>query len=310
LADHQAEPLVWGQASTALGMNYGFAGRFVEARKIFEGCLAKIKNRGSVPLEGLHPQDNEVLARCFLSLQLACLGQFEQSTAEAMKGIQRARQLQHMPSIAVALTVGCRHAWLTRNEELLAERATELVELCEEQRFPYWLARGRCYSGWIAVHRGEFDYGISQLNEAISTLRASSVALWNIHGLVAEAYARAGDSENALRHIDTALTVSSKTGEVWLDAELHRIKGEILLGTAPRLAAQGEKHLKQSIEIARNQTAKLWELRASASLARYWSATGRDSAARALLEPVLNSFGQGTDAPDFSDAKNVLARVS
>jgi class 3 adenylate cyclase/predicted ATPase len=310
LAEHQAEPLVWGQASTALGMNYGFAGRFIEARQIFEECLAKIKNRGSVPLEGLHPQDNEVLARCFLSLQLACLGQFEQSTVEAMKGTQRARQLQHMPSIAVALTIGCRHAWLTRNEELLTERATELVELCEEQRFPYWLARGRCYSGWIAVHRGEFDHGISQLNEALSTLQASSVALWNIHGLVAEAYARAGDDENALRHIDIALRVSSKTGEVWLDAELHRIKGEILLGAAPRLGEQGEQHLRQSIEIAQNQTAKLWELRACVSLARHWSAIGRVSAARGLLEPILKSFGQGTNGPDFSNAKKVLAQVS
>jgi tetratricopeptide (TPR) repeat protein len=211
-----------------------------------------------------------------------------------------------MPSIAVALTIGCRHAWLTRNEELLTERATELVELCEEQRFPYWLARGRCYAGWIAVHRGEFDYGISQLNEALSTLRNSSVALWNIHGLVAEAYARSGDGENALRHIDTALEVSSKTGEVWLDAELHRVKGEILLESAPQT---GEKHLMQSIEIARIQSAKLWELRASASLARHWSSIAKESAARALLEPILNSFEQGTDAVDFLNAKNVLARI-
>src|ERR1700730_4694690 len=307
LAERQAEPLVWAEASTALGMNYGFAGRFVEARRIFEGCLAKIKNGESVTLEGLHPQDNEVLARCFLSLQLACLGCLDQSAVEAMKGIQRARKLLHMPSLAVALTVGCRQAWLTRNIGLLAERAAELVELCEEQRFPYWLARGRCYAGWVAVQREEFNHGILLLNEALSTLQASSVALWNIHGLVGEAYARAGDSQNALRHIDTALKVSSQTGEVWADAELHRIKGEILLGSS---VEHGEQSLARAIEIARSQSAKLWELRASASLARYWSATGRDAAARDLLEPILSSFEEETDAPDLSDAKRVLALVS
>jgi len=307
LAERQAEPLVWAEASTALGMNYGFAGRFVEARGIFEGCLAKIKNKESVTIEGLHPQDNEVLARCFLSLQLACLGCLEQSAIEAMKGIQRARKLLHMPSLAVALTVGCRQGWLTRNVGLLAERAAELVELCEEQRFPYWLARGRCYAGWVAVQREEFDHGIALLNEALSTLQASSVALWNIHGLVGEAYARAGDNQNALRHIDTALKVSSQTGEVWADAELHRIKGELLLTSS---VEHGEQSLARAIEIARSQSAKLWELRASASLARYWSATGRDRAARDLLEPILNSFEEGNDAPDLSDAKRVLALLS
>ncbi len=308
LAEQLAEPLVWSEAATALGMNYGFAGRFVEARQIFESCLAKIKSDRSLILEGFHPQDNEVLARCFLSLQLACLGSFEQSAFEVVKGIERARNLPHMPSLAVALTVGCRQAWLTRSDHLLAERATELVGLCEEQRFPYWLARGRCYVGWVAVHRGQFDHGISLMNEALSSLRASGVALWNIHGLVGEAYARAGDNQTALRHIDTALQVSSRTGEVWVDAELHRIKGEILLASASEQAV-GEEDLVQAINIARGQAAKLWELRASASLARYWSRTGRNAAARALLEPVLSSLEEEADAPDVSDAKRTLALV-
>jgi class 3 adenylate cyclase/predicted ATPase len=309
LAERQADPLVWREASISLGMNYFFSGRFIEGRRIFESCLAGLKNERAIVLEGLHPQDSEVHARCFLALQLACLGHFEQSALETAKGIQRARELLHMPSLAVALTVGCRQAWLTRNEGLLAERATELVELCEEQRFPYWLARGYCFAGWVAVHRGQISRGISLLNEALSTLHASGVALWNINGLVGEAYARAGDSQNALRHIDTALQVSSQTGEVWGDAELHRIKGEILLVPPFGEKAAAEESLTQAIGIAKNQAAKLWELRASTSLARHWSAVGKGAAAQALLEPILHSIEAHANVPDLSDAKHVLELV-
>jgi class 3 adenylate cyclase/tetratricopeptide (TPR) repeat protein len=309
LAERQADPFIWREASISLGMNYFFSGRFVKAREIFESCLAKLESEKALVLEGLHPQDAEVHARCFLALQLACLGHFEQSALETAKGIQRARKLLHMPSLAVALTVGCRQAWLTRNEDLLADRSAELVELCREQRFPYWLARGYCFAGWVAVQRGQFSYGISLLNDALSTLRASGVALWNINGLVGEAYARAGDSQNALRHIDTALQVSSQTGEVWGDAELHRIKGEILLAPPFGGKAVAEENLVQAIDIARSQAAKLWELRASTSLARHWSAVGKGAAAHALLEPILHSIEAHADIPDLSDAKHVLALV-
>src|SRR6185295_2944152 len=79
LAERQVDPYVRREASISLGMNHFFSGRFVEAREIFESCLAKLENEKAVILEGLHPQDSEVHARCFLALQLACLGHFEQS---------------------------------------------------------------------------------------------------------------------------------------------------------------------------------------------------------------------------------------
>jgi class 3 adenylate cyclase/predicted ATPase/DNA polymerase III delta prime subunit len=297
-------------ASTALAMNHAFGGRFVEARSVLEVSLADNSADGSEGAVAPLAQDAEVLARSFLSLPLASLGYPEKSATEVGRGIERARRLRHHPSLAVALAIACRQAWLVRDEERAQERAGELVSLCQEQGYPYWLARAQCYAGAIAMINGRPDDGRALLHKGMTTLQESGVVLWNIYSLVADAHARCGYKDAALRLVDKGLAVSSQTTEVWTDAELHRLKGTILLAPPEPDAARAEEELQRALHIARSQSARLLELRGAVSLARLWSAQNRRDAARSLLSPVRAWFTQGPPTLDLREADALLGQLA
>jgi predicted ATPase len=104
--------------------------------------------------------------------------------------------------------------------------------------------------------------------------------------------------------LDDALQIAETTGERWLEAELYRRKGDLLLRR--RQAESAEGLLCKSLSIAREQEAKLWELRAAVSLARLWSEQGRRVEARELLAPVYGWFTEGFGTPDLKDARALL----
>jgi predicted ATPase len=210
----------------------------------------------------------------------------------------------------MALTMGCRQAWLLRDARLVEQRATELIALSEEQGFPYWLARGRCYAGWVAIGQGRVEDGLALLEDAVSHLAGSDVAMGNIAGLIGDAYARAGHLAAALRYIDDALRVAARTGEVWSDAEHHRLKGVVLATGALGDSAAAETHFLRAIDIARSQAAKLWELRAAISLARLWSTQRKSGDALKLLAEVRGAVPDGGNAPDLAEADLLLTELT
>ena len=123
-------------------------------------------------------------------------------------------------------------------------------------------------------------------------------------GLLAKAYGTAGQSEEALANLDDALQIVEKTGERWLEAELSRLKGQLMLRQGHVEAAQ--ELYRGALRIAQGQEAKLWELRAAVSLARLRRDQGRHAEAYDLLAPVYGWFTEGFDTPDLKDAKALL----
>jgi hypothetical protein len=309
LSRQQTDPGMRLAAATPLGMNHAFAGRFGEARSVLDACLME---RAANPSEGFVAplaQDAEVLARSFLSLPLAALGYIGRASTELEHAIARARRLRHRPSLAVALAIGCRHAWLVRDEARVRERADELVFLCETEGYPYWLARGQCYAGAIAMIDGRDEHGAALMNIGMTTLRDSRVMLWNIYGLIADAYARRAHKDVALELVDSGLELSARTTEVWTDAELHRLRGTILLMSPAPDSAAAQHEFQSAIEIARSQSAKLLELRAAISLGRLWSRDRRD-AARAVLTPLAGWFADDDAGIDLREANRFLEELS
>ena len=309
LAERETERILYVMAATCLGINYAYAGRLLEARDIFEKCLAEPSISEPPDFGSPHPQDHEVLARTYLATTLARLGQGRRADDEARKAIERGRELKHHPSLAMALTMGCRQAWLLRDEQLVQERATELIALSEEQGFPYWLARGRCYAGWVAVVQGRVEDGIALLQQALSYLESTDVAMGNIAGLVGDAYAHSGRHATALEYVDRALQVSAHTGEVSMDAELYRLRG--VARSAPPIAdaKSAEQDYLRAIEISRNQAARLWELRAATSLSRLWLEQGKSAAALDVLNQVRACFVDGYALPDLAEAELLIKEL-
>ncbi|MGB6553033.1 MAG: hypothetical protein WBE78_06035 [Candidatus Binataceae bacterium] len=99
-----------------------------------------------------------------------------------------------------------------------------------------------------------------------------------------------------------------RTGQRWEEAEIFRVKGEMLLMQSD--ATGGEQCLRNAVEVARGQNAKLLELRATASLARLLDRTGRRDEARAMLAEIYNWFTEGFDTADLKDASALLDELS
>jgi predicted ATPase len=178
-----------------------------------------------------------------------------------------------------------------------------------EQAFAYWGAKGTIYCGWVKVKNGNVTEGISLLSSGSAAYRATGAEVWMPHyiGLLAAAREIAGQIEEALTLLDDAQLTVERTGERWLEAELNRHKGQLLLRQGhPKVA---EELYRKALSIAGEQEAKLWELRAAVSLARLWADQGRRTEARELLAPVYNWFIEGFDTPDLKDAKALLAEL-
>ena len=126
--------------------------------------------------------------------------------------------------------------------------------------------------------------------------------------LLATAFGIAGQVEEALTLLDDTLNIVARTGERWFAAELNRHKGRLLLRQGHTEAA--EELYRKALAIAQEQEAKLWELRAAASLARLCRDQGRQTEARDLLAPVYGWFTEGFDTPDLKDAKALLDELA
>ena len=283
-----------------------FAGRFASSRSHLEEALAlydPISHRSLVHQAGIHPH---VASQAYLGIVLFCLGFPDQALAQSNAAIAEARRLAHPPSLAVSLAIGARLLSLVGDNAALDERADQLVAVATEQGFPYWRAQGTIYRGWVKVKNGDVAEGISLLRSGSTAYRATGAEMWMPHhiALLARACEIAGQIEEAVTLLDDALQIVERTGERWFAAELNRHKGQLLLRQGHSEAA--EELYRKALSIAQEQEAKLWELRAAASLARLRRDQGRRAEARDLLAPVYGWFTEGFDTPDLKEAKALL----
>jgi predicted ATPase len=162
---------------------------------------------------------------------------------------------------------------------------------------------------------------MAQLQQGLAAYQATASELFRPYhlALLAAAYGRMAQGEEGLAVLAQALAFVDKTGERFNEAELYRIKGELLLAQAgSRLQAGGfrgkteeaEKCFLQAIAIAQKQQAKSWELRAVMSLARLWQQQGKKDEARQLLAEIYHWFTEGFDTKDLQEAKALLEELS
>jgi predicted ATPase len=288
------------------GANLMLAGRFALSRSHLEDELAlydPISHHSLVHQVGIHPQ---APAQAWLGLVLFCLGFPDQVLARSSSAIAEARRLAHPPSLAVSLSLGARLLALFGENAALDERADQLVGVATEQGFPHWRAEGTIFRGWGKVKKGDVAEGISLLRSGSAAYRATGAGMWMPHytAFMAGAYEIAGQIEEAATLLDEALQIVERTGERWLEAELYRHKGQLMLRRGHTEAA--EELYRKALSIAREQEAKLWELRAAVSLARLRRDQGRRAEARDLLAPVFGWFTEGFDTPDLKEARALL----
>jgi predicted ATPase len=166
----------------------------------------------------------------------------------------------------------------------------------------------RVARGWALAHLGQAERGVAQIREGLAMASATIGEMWRTYNLaqLAEACGKVGRIDEALEVIAEALDVVQAKGERWWEGEIFRLRGELLLMRNPSGQAKAQTSFEQAIEIARKQSAKSLELRATMRLARLLASQGRRGEARATLAAVYNWFTEGFDTADLKDAKKLL----
>jgi predicted ATPase len=297
-------------AHTSSGRHLMFAGRFSPSRSHLEAGLALYDPISHHSLVHQVAIDPHLTSQEYLGIVLFCLGFPDLALARSTAAIADARRLAHPPSLVGSLAIAARLLSLVGEIAALDERAGELVAVTTEQGFPHWGAQGNIFRGWAKVKNGDAAEGISLLRSGSAAYRATGAELWMPHyiALLAGACEIAGHFEEALTLLDDALQLAGRTGERWFAAELNRQKGQLLLRQGHPEAA--EQLYRKALDIAREQEAKLWELRAARNLARLGRDQGRRSEAYDVLAPVYSWFAEGFHTPDLQEAKVLLDELA
>jgi predicted ATPase len=307
------DPMLLVYAHLALGETSLYMGELLLARKHLEMAIFLYDRERHRPMifryYGL-----DAAVRC-LSLITPCLwhlGYPDQALTRINEALASAQDLSHPHSLAFAeLWVGIIHL-LRREARATQETEEALIALSSEHRMTGFLPFAAGLRGWAMAKQGRHEEGIVQIKEGLAGIRATGTEVSRPSYLcwLAEACAEAGRIDDGLNALTEALAAADEFEARLSEASMHRLKGELLLKQDEANATEAERWFRTAIEVARRQSAKSWELRATMSLARLLAKQGRRDEARTMLAEIYNWFTEGFDTADLIDAKALLEELS
>jgi class 3 adenylate cyclase/predicted ATPase len=308
LAQHTQDPIMLLVAHHAMGSTLSQLGMLTAAHTHLAQGIALDNaqhHRASVLLYG---EDTGVVCRCHAVDTLWLLGYPDQALARSQEAVMLAQQMAHPLSLAYALGMAALFHQFRREVRAVQEHAEATISLAMEQGFPFWRAIGSSLHGWTLAQQGQAQEGIAQITQGLRAFQATGAEItrWYYLALLAEAHSLIGQPEVGLTALGEALTLVDTTGARLYEAELYRLKGELLLQQSADNQLEAETCFHRAISIAQNQSAKSWELRTATSLARLWQHQGKRQEAYDLLAPVYGWFTEGFDTADLKDAKALL----
>jgi predicted ATPase len=264
------------------------------------------------PLAMRFGQDSRVIILSYRSIASWLLGYPEVALADAEHALRDAREIGQAATLMVALAIPSLILIQRGDYAAASSHASELVALAEEKSASYWKAYGMMNRGCVLSETGKAADAVSMITSGLTAYRSTEstaiMPLWLSY--VARANVALGKFDEAWRCIGEATIAVEKTKETWLEAEVHRVAGEIELTTSEHDASKAEGYFQRALSLARSQQAKSWELRAAMSMARLWRDQGKQDEARELLAPVYSWFTEGFDTRDLKEAKALLNELA
>jgi predicted ATPase/class 3 adenylate cyclase len=312
LAGQQHDPLLLAQGHRMRGNIAWWQGELIEARTHCRqglACYDPVQHRASAVNYG---QDTGVACGVLGATTLWMLGYPDQALRGMEEALALARRLAHPMSLAVTLLQSAHLHQLRREPQAARTQAEEMLALCTEQGFGMYEAWSLLPRGWALAQQGEVAEGIAQIRQGFAGFRATGAELtwpWWLATL-AEACGKAGQLDEGLRALEEALAAVQRNEEGHYEAEVYRLKGELLLQKAPAHQEAAEAQFQQALAVARRRLAKSWELRAAMSLSRLWQRQGKQDEARQLLAEVYGWFTEGFETADLQEAKALLEALS
>ena len=292
-------------------------GEFVVARAHLEEGVALYDRQQHHSLALVYGTDPGVVCLTYLAWTLWDLGYPEQAQARINQMLTLTQELSHSSTSAYALIGPLFLHRLCREGHATQEQAGTLITFASDRGLPFWEPYGTMHRGWALAEQGQAEEGIAEIRYGLESYQTmgAQLALTYWLGLLADAYGKTGQAEQGLKVLADALALVRKNRERRWEAELYRLKGELTLQSKvqsqqSKVEEEAEVCFHQAIEVARQQQAKSWELRAVTSLARLWQQQRKKEEARELLAPVYNWFTEGFETADLKDAKALLDGLS
>jgi predicted ATPase/DNA-binding SARP family transcriptional activator len=285
-------------------------GRFSEANEQFLQIIAV-----DDPDQLLHLQESQgsnyaALARAWQSHALWCLGYPQQALSLGLEAVKLVQVLDQPFNQALVSAYLAMLQQLRAEEPVAREHAEQAYALASKYQAPYYHAWANVLVSYAQALEQPNEEHIRHLHGSIIEFKTSGARLRLPYylSLLAQVCGKAGQPEMGLRYIDEALAEARIHNERWWDAELHRLRGVLLLMHGAE-ASDVEAAILRAIEIARSQQARSLELRATMSLARLCIAQNRSADARHRLGDVYTWFTEGFDTPDLQAARLLLAQL-
>jgi predicted ATPase/class 3 adenylate cyclase len=302
------------QGNMEVGWSHFFLGELEQAREHLERVLALYDHERHSSHAFTYGDNPATSARCALACVLWLLGYPDQALRCSEENLAILRSLiQHPYSVAFGFTLAAFLQQYLGNPPAARARAEEAVAISEAHGLAFVGAMASMFVGWARTREDELDEGMAQMRRGLADQVATGAELARPYWLwlLAEVCQRTGAAREGLALLDDADATVEHTHDRYWEAEIHRLRGRLLLATAePTAPASAEACYRRALEVARRQGARSLELRAAVSLSRLWQAADRHDEARELLAPVYERFTEGLDHPELREAAALLDELS
>ena len=266
-----------GVAHRVLGTTHCFAGEYAEARDHLERALSLFQSGRDDDLAFRFGQDAGVAAMCYLALASWPLGNVRRAVSLIDGAHERLASVAHIGTHPYAKLHAAMFELMRGDRARAAQNGSGTAGLAREHDLPLWRAYGAFFEGLATAELGALGEGLSDMRRSAESLRQQD--LLNFDGLLkialAEAEARVGDRDRAIAILDEALATADRLGYRAFEAELHRVRGEILLKRDPSTPAPAECAFLTAITVSKQQRTRSFGLHAALSLAKLYQSTGR-----------------------------------
>jgi predicted ATPase/DNA-binding winged helix-turn-helix (wHTH) protein len=307
-AESQGDAALIVKAHGPLGQTLCMQGEPLLAREHLNQVAAFYESHRHSALPSHVGYDAGIYARAMEGWVLWLLGYPEQALQRSQDALGLARAHAHPFTLSITLATVALLQQMRRDEEAPLEHMQASMVLATEHGFPYLKAVGIVLQGWALTRGEQVVEGMVQMRQGLGELRAMGAEVLRPYllALLAEVCGRSGQIEAGLEVLEEALVTAENHTERFNEADLYRLKGELLLRQCGEGWFEAEACFQRALDIARHQQAKSLELRAATSLARLWQQQGKRDDARQLLAEVYGWFTEGFDTADLQEAKALL----
>jgi class 3 adenylate cyclase/predicted ATPase len=301
-------------AHHASGVTLSALGRHADALRELEKAIAIHDPERHTSTAFAYGQDSGVVCRSQAAFSLWFLGYPDQARSKNEEAVALAERLNHPYSLAAALDFS---AWVDqlRGDGVAAQQhAEKAIAISIKHDFAFWLLTGMILRGWALTACNQVEEGIAQMLQALAGYEQTGAGILRPYylALIADVYGRIGKETEAFQRLDEAEATLKANDERWWEAELYRLKGELMLkqpaspGSQSDRESIAEAYFDNALRVASNQGAKSLELRAATSLGRLWTKQGKILEAKRILGETRGWFNEGFDLPDLKAAKAFL----